>query len=201
MEFLKNYTEAIDINFPGALHRTRELGMDAAYFPLHARTIGTDVAVAALFTPNDFYMFFVADRDKDIAIWEDVDDAPEFNRDWTFNTPDEMRSEQALDHLGVSRSSILPPSDRYDSINIPGTNFIAQPIESIVLDARSHGTVVGNEAGQRAEAALPRLLGVAERKQALAQFRERYEYLRDSSMRPQSRGQQFEKLWRDLLDF
>jgi hypothetical protein len=66
-EFLKSYTDTIYNNFPGALERISEFGMEAKYFPLHQRVLGEDTAIAVLFTSSDFYMFFLADPDCIVA--------------------------------------------------------------------------------------------------------------------------------------
>ena len=200
--FLGSYADAIDTNFPGALDLTRELGMETAYFPLYDRHIGENVAVAVLYTSNDFYLFFLADRDRAVTIVEDVEEDPAFSREWTFGTPDGMRVMQARDELGISTSSVLRLSRDYECVNIPGTDFVKHSVESMVSDAQPHGNQLANQAGQQAEADLPGLLSASERRSKVATFRERYVTLRDSTdMQPQVRGQEFEKIWREVLDF
>jgi hypothetical protein len=49
-EFLRSYTDTVYDNFPGELQGISELGMEATYFPLHARRLGEDTAIAVLFT-------------------------------------------------------------------------------------------------------------------------------------------------------
>lgn len=90
----------------------RELGMETTYFPLYAREPGRDTALAALFTSSDFYMLFLADRDKRLTHG---------------------------DQLSISESSILRLGPMFDCLNIPGANFMGSPVESMVCDAESHG--------------------------------------------------------------
>jgi hypothetical protein len=71
----------------------------------------------------------------------------------------------------------------------------------MLYNAQSHGNTFGNQAGQLAKADLPDLLREAERKSRQARFSERYAALVASDMSPQTRGQKFEKLWRDVLEF
>lgn len=200
-EFLKSYTDAVDTNFTGALDLIRELGMETTYFPLYARELGRDTALTALFTSSDFYLFFLADRNKKVDSWRNVDAESTFNRDWTFKTPYDIRVMQVKDQLSISESSILRLGPKFDCLNIPGTNFMGSPVESMVRDAESHGNGWGNAAGTRTEADLPGLVRASQRKDMQASFGERYTSLRDSSIKPQTRGQEFEKLWRDMLNF
>jgi hypothetical protein len=200
-EFLRSYTDAIDTNFPGSLEQISELGMEATYFPLYERRLGEDTAIAVLFTSSDFYLFFLAEPDTMLATLEDADSDPDFSRDWTFNTPAEMRIRQARDVLGISTSSILRLSRNAECVNIPGTDFARNTRESMIHDAQSHGNIFGNQAGQWAEADLPGMLSESERKSKQASFSERYAALVASDLSTQTRGQEFEKLWREVLEF
>jgi hypothetical protein len=195
-EFLRSYTETVYNNFPGPLERISELGMEVTYFPLYERRLGIDTAIAVLFTSSDFYMFFLADRGNPVAMLDDRDSDPDFSRNWTFNTLAEMRITQARDVLGISIFSIIG-----ECVNIPGTDFVRHTVESMIDDAQSHGNSFGNQAGQWAEADLPDLLRQRERIDRQFSFSDRYAALAESDMSPQTRGQEFEKLWRDVLEF
>jgi len=200
--FLRAYTTAIDTNFPAVLEALDELGMEADYFPLHDRQIGKDAALAALFTSNDFYVYFLDEPERVFATWRDVDGDPAFSRDWTLNTPSEMRRTQVQDELAIDTSSLLRASPDYVGINIAGTNFMRSPIETMEHDAQSHGTSMGNRAGHRAESELPALRNAWARTEAHLDLGKRYLELRQTaSISPQARGQAFERLWRDALEF
>jgi hypothetical protein len=201
-EFLRSYTETVYINFPGSFERISELGMAATYFPLHERRLGEDTAIAVLFTSSDSYMFFLADRDSTMARLEDVDSDPAFGPDWTRSTPAGMRITQVRDVLGISTSSILRLDRNTECVNIAGTDFVRRrPVELMLYDAQIHGNSFGNQAGQLADADLPDLLRESERRSRQASFSERYAALVESDMSPQTRGQEFERLWRDVLEF
>jgi hypothetical protein len=200
-EFLRSYTDTVYTNFPGSFERISELGMEATYFPLHQRRLGEDTAIAVLFTSSDFYMFFLADRDSIMAKLEDVDSDPAFSSDWTRSTPDDMRIMQVRDVLGISTNSIIGLDRNTECVNIPGTDFVRHTVESMVGDAQGHGNSCGNQAGQLAEVDLPDLLRESERRSRQASFSERYAALAESEMSPQARGQEFEKLWRNVLEF
>jgi hypothetical protein len=146
-------------------------------------------------------MFFLADRDKMVTSLDDADANPAFGRDWTFNTPAHIRMMQVRDELGISASSMLRLDRRLECVNVPGTDFVRDPIESMVLVAKSHGNTFGNQAGQRAEADLPNLLTASQRRRTQASFSERYSALLESNMSRQARGQEFEKLWREVMEF
>jgi hypothetical protein len=200
-EFLRSYTDTVYDNFPGELQGISELGMEATYFPLHARRLGEDTAIAVLFTSSDFYMFFLADRDRIMARFEDVDSDPAFNSDWTRSTPAEMRIMQVRDVLGISANSIVRVDRNTECVNIPGADFVRKSVERMVRAARGHGIDFANQTGQWAKADLPDLLRPWERIDRQISFSERYAALVESDMSPQTRGQEFEKLWRDVLEF
>ena len=192
-EFLRSYTETVYNNFPESLERISQLGKEATYFPLQARRLGKDTAIAVLLTSNDFYMFFLDDHDSTMARLKDVGSDPVFSSDWTRSTPAEMRIPQVRDELGISTKSILRVHRNSECVNAP--------VESIIDDAQSRGIDFGNQAGQWAEADMPDLLKESERRSRQASFSERYAALGESEMSPQRRGQEFEKLWRDVLEF
>jgi hypothetical protein len=200
-EFLRSYTDTVWVNFPGSFERIRELGMEATYFPLHQRRLGEDTAIAMLFTSSDFYMFFLADRDSIMARVEDARSDPVFNSDWTQDTPLEMRIMQVRDVLGISTSSIIRLDRNSECVNISGTYFVVHADQLMLRDGRRHGNSFGNRAGQWAEADLPQLVSESERRSRQARLSERYAALVESDMSPQTRGQEFEKLWRDVLEF
>jgi hypothetical protein len=106
------------------------------------------------------------------------------------------------DVLGISTDSILRLDRNTECVNIPGTDFVrGRSTELMLYDAQIHGNGFANQAGQLADADLPDLLGESERKNRQASFTERYAALAESDMSPQKRGQEFEKLWRDVLAF
>lgn len=99
-------------------------------------------------------------------------------------------------------SSILRLDPSSECVNAPNTDFVrGRPVELMLHDAQIHGNLLGNQAGQLAEADLPHLLSESERKGKQASLSERYAALMESDMSPQTRGQEFEKLWRDVLEF
>jgi hypothetical protein len=199
-EYLRSYTETVYNNFPGVFQQISELGKEATYFPLHGRRLGEDTAIAVLFTSSDFYMFFLADPKTTIARLEDGDlDA--FTSDWTRDTPTDLRIEEVRDALDISTDSIIRLDRNTECVNIPGTDFVRHTVESMVDNAQRHGNSAANQAGQLAKADLPDLLREWERRSRLASFGERYAALAKPDMSPQRRGDDFEELWRDVLEF
>jgi hypothetical protein len=124
-----------------------------------------------------------------------VGDAEGFEIDWTLNTPDDKRADRVKDFLGISDIAVL------DFVNAPGTDFMSAQAAFMLRDGYSHGNSRGNQAGTKAEQELPRILEDAQRTAQLLAFGERYKELQISRGSFQARGQEFEKLWREVLDF
>jgi hypothetical protein len=193
--FIRGYSEALDNNYPDATRKIREMGLGRAFFPLYGRALGKSVALAVLSTDYDFYMFFVDAQDTLFKVFTVPGEAEGFDTEWTRNTPDSKRSERVKDHLGITNSSTL------DHVNIPGTSFLAFDAAYMAEQGYGHGKDFGNRAGARAEGELPRLLESTQRTEQQVAFGERYKQFQTSTISAQARGQEFEKLWREVLDF
>jgi hypothetical protein len=200
-EFLKGYSESVDKNYAEVRRDIFDVGLSQTYFPLYGRTLREDTILAALFTPHDFYLFFVKGSGPAVMKSLELQDHHSFSREWTFNTPGDKRVALVRGHLHISAEKVLAPTPGFEAANIPGTNFIAFDIEDIKRDAYSHGSNFGNQAGFRAETQLPQILASSQGAARLASFRIRYKALRDSKQSVQARGQNFERLWRDVLEF
>lgn len=97
--------------------------------------------------------------------------------------------------LGISDIAVL------GFVNVPGTDFMSAGSALMVRDGYNHGNSLGNKAGAKAEQELPRILEDSQRTAQLLAFGERYKELQISTGSVQARGQDFEKLWREVLDF
>jgi hypothetical protein len=193
--FIRGYSEALDKNFPDATRKMRQMGLAHAFFPLYGRALGKNVAIAVLTTDHDFFMFFVEAKDTLIKVHSTAGDAEGFDREWTFNMPYDKRSEQAKDYLRIADSPTL------QVVNVPGTSFISSDAAYMAEQGYRHGNSFGNQAGTKAERELPGLLESSQRAKQQVAFGERYKELQTSAMSAQARGQEFEKLWREVLDF
>jgi hypothetical protein len=193
--FISGYSEALGKNFIRAVQTIREMGLESSFLPLYGREPGKDTALAVLFTDHDFYMFFLEAENTLIKVCTGAGDAEGFDRNWTFTMPYETRLERAKEHLGITGDTIL------QVVNIPGTNFMPADAAYMADVGHGHGISFGNQAGAKAEQALPSLLESSRKAEQQAAFSERYGQLQASTMSAQARGQEFEKLWREVLEF
>jgi hypothetical protein len=194
-EFIKGYSEALDNNYPDVTREIREIGLGNAFFPLYHRELGKGIQLAVLSTDYDFYMFFIEGHGTPVKVFAVPEAAEGFDRDWTTNTPDDKRAERVKGYLGITDSPTLQLA------NAPGTSFLSFDVGYIAEQGHGHGNNFGNQAGARAEHELPRLLESSQRAKQQAAFGERYRQLQTTALSAQERGQEFERLWREVLDF
>jgi hypothetical protein len=201
-EFIKGYTETVDAHYANAKTVISGAGLDYDYFPLYGRQFGVDLAIAFFYTQIDFYLFFLDKPDTEtVAARSAVADATSgFGREWVFDTPDERRIQRVREYLGLEEATVLQPAPSLDAINVPGTNFIARDVLDIKVAGHGHGVNFGNQAGARAESALPAVKELLRKAASQADMAGRYRRLTSPGMIPQDRGREFEKLWRDVLD-
>jgi hypothetical protein len=201
-EFINGYTETVDAHYAAAKTVISGAGLDHDYFPLYGRQLGVDLAIAVFYTQIDFYLFFLDEPGAEIvAARSAVADASSgFGREWVSDTPAERRIQRVREYLGVEEAAVLQPAPSLDAINVPGTNFIARDALDMQVEGRAHGVNFGNQAGARAESALPAVKGLLRKAASQADIARRYTRLTSSGMNPQDRGREFEKLWRDVFD-
>jgi hypothetical protein len=200
-EFVKGYTEAIDANYSDTKAVISGAGLDDEYFPLYGRELGVNLGIASFFTQIDFYLFFIDEPGIEIvAIRSALADATSgFDREWTFDTPDERRIQRAREYLGLEDAKVLRPAPYLDAINVPGTNFMARDALNMRVEGRRHGVSFGNQMGAQAEGAVPMVQEALQRAASQADIAGRYGMLKNSDTSPQARGNEFEQLWRDVL--
>jgi hypothetical protein len=194
-ELIRGYSDALENNYSYPLQKIIELGFGPSFFPLYGREPGKNIALAVLYTQYDYYLFLLDAPDTLIKICILAGDAEGFDIDWTHNTPDDKRADRVKEFLGISDIAVL------ELVNVPGTDFMSGPAALMVRDGYTHGNSRGNQAGAKAEQELPRILEDSQRTAQLLAFGERYKELLVSTGSFQARGQEFEKLWREVLDF
>jgi hypothetical protein len=201
-EFIRGYTETVDAHYADAKTVISGAGFDRDYFPLYGRQLGVDLAVAVFYTQIDFYLFFLIKPDTEIvAARSAIADATSgFGREWVADTPDERRIQRVREYLGLEEATVLQPAPSLDAINVPGRNFIALDALNMQVEGHTHGVNFGNQAGARAESALPAVQELLRKKASQAERAVRYTRLTTPGMTAQDRGREFEKLWRDVLD-
>lgn len=191
--FIRGYHEALDANFNETVNEILAQGLGRKHLPLYGRAPGRDTGLAALTTEDDFYLLFLDDPNGAPIRWTQAGESEGYGRDWTFSTPYDRRTRKVREHFGLGDSQVL------ELVNIPGTNFLANKIEYIGDQALSHGKGFGNKHGQQAEAQLPAIHASSQRQKAHAELGVRYQALMAWTGTPQTRGQEFEHLWRDAL--
>jgi hypothetical protein len=96
---------------------------------------------------------------------------------------------------------VLQVDPSIDAVNISGVNFIAHDALNMRVDGHGRGVNSGTRAGERAENAMPAVKELLRKTVGKSKISKRYERLVNSDMTPQARGQEFEKLWREVLEF
>jgi hypothetical protein len=202
-EFIKGYTESIDTHFQNAKNVISGAGLDYQYFPLYGRQLGVDLAIAIFYTQIDFYLFFLDKSDTEIeeVMHQEAYDTHEFGSTWVSETPAGRRIQRVREYLGLEEPNLLQPAPSLDAINIPSVNFVARNALEMRVEGHRHGVNFGNQAGARAESALPMVQEALRKASSRAEITQRYMVLKNSDMSPQDRGTAFEELWRDVLAF
>ena len=157
-EYVRGYTETIDAHFPEAKTIIFGAGRDQEYFPLYGRQLGVDLAIASFYTQIDFYLFFLDEPDIEMkAVRSAIAyNTQEFGLSWLSDTPEKRRIRRVKEYLGLQSARVLQPAPTLDAINIPGTNFIALDVLNIRIEGRRFGISFGEQAGERAESAVPK---------------------------------------------
>jgi hypothetical protein len=196
-EYIRGYTEAIDDNYAYVKQTLLQLGLEVpTHLPLYNRALGVDVALAALCTPDDFYVFFLR---KPGVIFTDLryaQDARDLDRTWSVHTQYDIRVDRVKTFLGLADAKILSEVDASG-----GNSFLTFDREYLKLEGRRHGQGRGNQDGATVASHLPNLLADHARAEQLRRFSVRYTELQALTLSAQERGRRFEVLWRDVLAF
>lgn len=198
-EYLKAYNAAISTNYKLSLRMIKALKLADTFIPLYEREIGKDVAVTVAYSEWDFMLFFVNEGENSIKQAKDLSAVPQFDEEWSRSTPWRMKIEQVRDYLGLNVESIIG-----DPVSVPSSNFLSQGIDIVRVNGKSHGNGEGNHKGELADERLPKLRAGMKRQSKLDSFTQRYTELlslKDGTITPQNRGDAFEILWRDALNF
>ncbi len=202
-EFIKGYTESIDTHFQNAKNVISGAELGYQYFPLYGRQLGVDLAIAVFYTQIDFYLYFLDKPDTEIEKvgHQEAYDTHEFGSTWVSDTPAGRRIQRVSGYLGLDESRLLKIAPSLNAVNVPGVNFAARNALEMRVEGHRHGVNFGNQAGARAESALPMVQELLRRAASRADMAQQYLMLKNSDMSPQARGNAFEELWRDVLAF
>lgn len=139
--YLQAYAETIDRYYADVLQELINLGVAVRTLPLYGRRLGVDVGATAAITGCDFYMFFI-----------DAAQTPMVRL---------KQQPEQLDTVADVRNWLdLRSSELAEPVIMEGGDFSRFDTEYWEDQARSvHGPGAGRRDGDRAAAALPRLLG------------------------------------------
>jgi hypothetical protein len=156
-EFIRGYTKTIDEYFSDVKTVIFRSGRGREYLPLYGRQLGVDIAIAVFYTQIDFYLFFLDKKNTEIETIrsEVANDLSGFGWEWTSYAPARRRIQRVRELLGLEESEVLQLAPSVAAANIPGTNFVARGIADMGHEGYRHGVNFGNQAGERAESALP----------------------------------------------
>jgi Restriction endonuclease len=192
--YLEAYRQTVDDHYDRAYREVEEMGRGREVFPLYGRALGKTVALTALTTEDDFFLFFL-DR---LNVFEIAHQRPTsaegFDRAWTMGTPEERIMDQVRALLNVDAGEEL------GSVRIPGTHAMAMKAAHLAETGKIHGNREAIVDGSGAEFQLPELRAWWEADQSFRELRSRYQELLAWTGSRQARGQQFEILWRDALN-
>ena len=191
--YLDAYQRTLEQHYADALHEVQGMGRASEFFPLHGRTLGTNLALTALTTPCDFFLFFLDVPDATATRWQYSWPSEGFSQAWTMQSPNAKALDHVRKHLQLAREQEI------HIVRIPGTDFMSTEIEHMGGQADHPGSGAGNQDGAKAEALLPHLRESWQEDQSYASLRQRYQDLQNWSGTAQARGRQFEILWRDAL--
>ncbi len=196
--YIAGYTDSIKSHYQEIYWKVIQNNLELAFFPLYDRILGKDVSVKALFSENDFYMFFLEQKKVRVGKYINAINDENYSKQWTMDTPSDKRLVQVKKSLGIGEKPKLPILGK---VNVPGASIITYPISHISSQGESHGRSKGQQDARQAEKELPRVQEWSKKTNKKLEFTERYYELKKSNISPQQRGHNFEVLWREVLDF
>jgi hypothetical protein len=202
-EFIRGYDYALDTNYPEVVKFIGESGLAGDYFPLYGRQLGVNVAMAMFLAEADFYVFFLDEPGVGMKILK-IDSAAgrgDFGSEWTISTPEERRIHRVKEYLGLEGAHLLQVAPFADFFNTPGINPVSFGMKPIGKQGYVDGSGAGNITGFVTESEIPDIKERLQKDASQRELTERYAQLTESGMSPQVRGIEFEKLWRQVLDF
>jgi hypothetical protein len=140
-------------------------------------------------------VFLLTKRDTRLTGFKVDKDSPQLKRDWAVKTPERIKRRAAVEQLNLDEELVL------DYISFNRSILLNEDSsEDVAYVAQETGRGYGDSAGTKAETMLPMLRAEASRAKTLSEFANRYDALGNMTD-AQQRGIDFEKLWRDVLEF
>lgn len=200
--YLTGFNDTLSAHFGDEISEIEKEGYGWPYLSLNHKELGKDVSVAVLCSEYDFYLFFVKPTNQKVSKLLNEIDNSDFGPDWASKTPDRIKREQVMGHLGIDSNDLL------EEVHIGGINrFLLSDKAELRRHGESHGRNKAMALGETTVHFLPQMRGQAEHTATLLSFRKEYEALKNNKSKegqvltPQQIGHKFENLWRDILNF
>ncbi len=192
-KYLEGYNQTINTHYSDILSDLDVLGQKSTLLPLHGLRHGHDVSFRVLATDAEFNLFFVRGGQDQVYITLETG---ELDRNWHTATPDEIRYQQILDRLKLTKSSIIY------QLCYPGTPFITSDRQSVLDNARHSGGRSAQTAGSIARSRLPQLKEAHDKNLQFENISQQYQTLKtQKGLNVQERGRRFEVLVREFLNY
>ncbi len=198
--FLEGFHKAIKDFYASEVQEVKELGFPVPDLALFGKSL-KDVSLKVFTSEYDFFIFFIKPSDKDIEIFNHIEDQ-KYNKDWTFNTPADIKATQIKNELGITSSNML------STVNVPGINRYLLDVGRLRHDGADHGNARGVACGKAAIELLPSFKAQDAHTRQLIEFSKRYRALitifekkNKTKAESLSIGHEFETLWREVLNY
>lgn len=199
--FLDGYHQNIHKYYSEPVDEVMKLGFPLPTGSIYQKRID-DVSIKTFYASNEFHIYFIKKGEYQVELY-DYSENPDYSRDWTHNTPTDIK------HVQVEELLNITPSDILIKVSIPGvSNYLSYDISQLEKDGLSHGNSRGTMVGDTAIQLLPSYKAQDEHTRSLIQFSLRYKELITTYEKPQKTkseslaiGHKFEQLWRDILNY
>lgn len=198
--FLEGFHIAIKKFYATEIEEVKKLGFFVPHLALFGKTL-KDVSLKVFVSEYDFLLFFTKPSNKDVEIFNHIEDE-KYNREWTMNTPSDIKLKQITDELGITLSNLL------SSVNVSGINRYLLELARLNRDGLDHGNSRGIACGKAAVELLPSFKTQDTHTQQLIEFSKRYRALislfekrNKTKAESLSIGHNFESLWREILNY
>ncbi len=195
--FLQAYTAFLDENYAEVIKSIVDMGIEPLHIPHYRRELGKNISISALCAKQNFYLYFVKYAEGKVKTLKIVYTDPNFGDDWMQKFPDSKKNEDVLESLGLTLTDTIGID-----IHIGGVEFITGTQAEMKRVGTMHGRQFAEHDGELLKRNLPDLVREDRKHKTKLSFKARYEELcKNKDRTPQVRGIEFEKLWRDVLDF
>lgn len=197
--FLEGFHKAIKDFYASEIEEVEKLGYPLPNLAIFRKTL-KEVSLLVFISEYDFFLFFTKPNGKDVEIFNHIEDE-KYNKEWSMNTPADIKGKQIRDKLGITLSNLL------NHVNVPGMNRYLLDGARLHHDGLDHGIARGIVCGKAAVELLPAFKAQDAHTRQLIKFSKIYRSLikrfdkkNKTKVESQSIGHSFEALWREILN-